>query len=271
MRIQEFKPLSKFYPREEDFSADLANHISLLGVGTFEDAETESNVGTRKADIVATGTDGILVIESQFGKADWDHWGRLEAYTRLKEANVAVLVAESFEELMIVTCSLRNEDSKIDWYLIQVQVNDNNEFSFHHISRPAIDIQTEKTRVEYSEFWEPIRKEGLFVGKPVPIRDEGWIQKGIKGISLLLQLQNNACSVLLSFKGDDRLEKRNRILELFPENEYSYELRESPKFANVLFPVLDKGKKDKEHWPEIREKLTSLGVKIYDKIKDSDL
>ena len=24
----------------------------------------------------------------------------------------------------------------------------------------------------YSEFWEPIRREGLFKGKPVPVRDE---------------------------------------------------------------------------------------------------
>jgi len=271
MKVQKFKALSTIYSREEDFSVDLANHISHLGVGAFEDAETESNVGTRKADIVATGTDGTLVIENQFGQANWDHWGRLEAYARLKEANVAVLVAEDFEELMIVTCNLRNEDSKIDWYLVQAQLNDHEEFTFHHVSRPAIDIQTEKTSVECSEFWEPIRKQGLFAGKPVPVRDEAWIGKGIKGISLLLQLHNHTCSVLLSFQGDDRLEKREKVLELFPEDEYAYELSESPKFAKILFPGLNKGKRDKEDWPEIREKLTSLGGEIYNKIKDSDV
>ena len=69
-----------------------------------------------RADIVAVGEDGTLVVENQFGKADWDHWGRLEAYARLKEADAAVLVAENFEELMIVTCNLRNEDSAISWY-----------------------------------------------------------------------------------------------------------------------------------------------------------
>ncbi len=112
MIIQEAIALTSIYRREEDFSADLANHLHALGVGECEDAETESNVGTRKADIVAVGATGTLVVENQFGKADWDHWGRLEAYARLKEANVAALVAESFEELMIVTCSLRNEDSE---------------------------------------------------------------------------------------------------------------------------------------------------------------
>lgn len=50
MKLQEFKKLSSLYTREEEFSTEIANHIYLLKVGDFEDAETESNVGTRKAD-----------------------------------------------------------------------------------------------------------------------------------------------------------------------------------------------------------------------------
>ena len=53
MKLQVFKKLPSVYTREEDFSENLANHISHLNVRTFEDAETESSVGTRKADIVA--------------------------------------------------------------------------------------------------------------------------------------------------------------------------------------------------------------------------
>ena len=271
MQLQQSQSLSTVYTREEAFSSDLANHLEALKVGSFEDAETESNVGTRKADIVAVGNDGTLVVENQFGKADWDHWGRLEAYARLKEADVAMLVAESFEELMIVTCNLRNEDSKIDWYLIQAQVNSHNELSFHHAARPAIDVQTARGGVEYSEFWEPIRRSGLFTGKPVPIRDEGWIGKGIRGVSLILRLHNHACSVQLSFQGEDRLQRRATVVELFPATEYTYELHESPKFANIVFPVLDKGRKDHEHWPEIRDKLATLGEDVYNRIKESDV
>jgi hypothetical protein len=39
----------------------------------------------------------------------------------------------------------------------------------------------------------------------------------------------------------------------------------------MVFPVMDKGKKDKDHWPAIREKLVEIGTKIYSKIKDSDI
>jgi hypothetical protein len=162
MNLQKTIPLSSIYNREEKFSADLAGTLKALKVGEFEDAETESNVGTRRADIVASGEDGILVVENQFGEADWDHWGRLEAYARLKNADVAVLVAENFEELMIVTCNLRNEDSEIGWYLIQVQANTHKELSFHQVARPALDIQTERQLdTEYDEFWAPIRNGEL--------------------------------------------------------------------------------------------------------------
>ncbi len=60
-------------------------------------------------------------------------------------------------------------------------------------------------------------------------------------------------------------------MELFPKEEFEYELRESPKFANIVFSVMDKGKKNKEQWPMIREKLTKLGTEIYDRIKESDI
>ena len=65
MKLRQTIPLSKIYSREEDFSSDLADNLAALGVGLFQDAETESNVGTRQADIVAKGDDGTLVVENQ--------------------------------------------------------------------------------------------------------------------------------------------------------------------------------------------------------------
>lgn len=69
MNLQKTKPLSDIYNREKDFSADLADNLNAHNVGKFEHPETEANVGTRKADIVAIGDDGTLVVENQFGNA----------------------------------------------------------------------------------------------------------------------------------------------------------------------------------------------------------
>jgi len=207
MKLQKTMPLSSIYT-EVEFSASLADHLDALNLGEFEDVETEFNVNRRRADIVAVGVDGILVIENQFGTANWDHWSRLEAYARSRDATVAALVAESFEDLMIVTCNRRNEESNIDWYLIQAQVNSHEEFSFHHVARPTIDIQIGPgTDVEYSEFWAPIRegKRGdLFTGKPVPIRDEGAIAKSFRGMALWLKLRQQRCYAQLFFSGADK-------------------------------------------------------------------
>ena len=193
MNLQQSKPLSCIYNSEKDFSADLADTLEALEVGEFEDVETESNVGTRRADIVAIGEDGTLVVENQFGKADWDHWGRLEAYARLKEATVAALVAEDFEGLMIGTCNRRNEDSTIGWYLIKAQANSHNELFFHHVARPDIVP---------SEFWAPIRSGELgelFAGSPVLSRS--FITKTVCGIVMFLQLWKSRCQITLSFQG----------------------------------------------------------------------
>ncbi len=275
MNLQQTIPLSDIYTREEEFSSDLANTLTALNVGKFEDAETEARVGTKRADIVAIGEDGTLVIENQFGKADWDHWGRLEAYARLKEADVAVLVAEDFEELMIVTCNLRNEDSNVNWYLIQTQANSHSEIFFNHVARPAIDIQTEKKpEVVESEFWAPIRKGEfgeLFAGKSVTINNDGWISKNIRNIGVCLFLTNQRCYVQLYFQGENPLERRDKIMELFPESDYSYEYNDSPKQIRVQFPVFDKGKNDRDDWDEIRKELIDLGTDIFNKINESGL
>ena len=277
MNLQQLIPLSDIYNREEDFSMDLADNLDALRIGSFEDAETESNVGTRRADIVAVGEDGILVIENQFGRADWDHWGRLEAYARLKEANVAVLVAEDFEELMIVTCRLRDEDSAVDWYLIQAQANSHSELSFHHVVGPAIDIQTErKAEGEESEFWAPIRRGEfgeLFAGKPVPVGKDGWISKRIRGrgVEIILSFRKDRSYVSFFCWGENRIERRDEIIALFPEVGYDYCYRETTKRAMVRFPVINKGKNDGEDWDEIREKLVARGTDIYNKINESDL
>lgn len=180
-------------------------------------------------------------------------------------------MAESFEELMIVACNLRNEDSETDWHLIKAEVNSHHELSFHQVAFPAIDIQVERKNVEYSEFWAPIRDSGLFAGKPVPLRDEAWIGKSVRGIGLKLRLNKHNCSVLLYFSGDERLGRRLAVQELFAGTDLDFELHESPKFANLIFPVLDKGRQDHEDWPLIRQQLTETGERIYRMIEDSDV
>ena len=186
-----------------------------------------------------------------------------------------MLVAEDFEELMIVTCRLRDEDSAVDWYLIQAQANSHNELSFHHVVGPAIDIQTErKADAGESEFWAPIRRSEfgeLFAGKPVSVRDDGWIAKQIRGVEISLNFRKNYSYVYLNFRTENRVGRRDEVVALFPEADYEYNYHESAKSVGVRFPVINKGKDHPEDWDEIREKLVAMGTNIYNKINESGL
>ncbi len=159
--------------------------------------------------------------------------------------------------------------------MIQAQANSHNEISVHHVARPVIDIQTEKkTDVGYSEFWAPIRNGEygeLFKGKPVLLRNEGYISKTIRGIEVSLILNKNQCCVRLWLQGENRLVRRDKIKELFQELEYDYKDKDSLQYASLTFTVLDKGKNDREDWDEIREKLVNMGTDIYNKINESGL
>ena len=60
-------------------------------------------------------------------------------------------------------------------------------------------------------------------------------------------------------------------MALFPEPDYTWKHNDSPKQIRVQFSVLDKGKKDRDDWDEIREKLVTMGTDIYNKINESEL
>ena len=162
-----------------------------------------------------------------------------------------------------------------DKLLTSITPTTDKELSFHHVVGPAIDIQTErKTEGEESEFWAPIRRGEfgeLFAGKPVG--DKGWISKRIRGrdVEIILSFRKDHSYVSFSCRGENRIERRDEIIALFPKAHYCYKYHESPQRAMVRFPVINKGKNDRDDWDEIREKLVAMGTDIYNKINESDL
>ena len=141
-------------------------------------------------------------------------------------------------------------------------------------SELAEEDSEKKPEVKQSEFWQPIRAGefgALFAGKPVPVRDDGWISKQIRGVELILSFRQNRSYVSFLCRGENRIERRDEIIALFPETDYDYSPHESPQRAGFRFPVINKGKDHPEDWDEIREKLVNMGTDIYNKIDESDL
>lgn len=195
---------------------------------------------------------------------------------------IVVAIDQETEELKEALEEIKGNIKVIEFKTFQREgiSDDVNAFVFKPLNTKAIiepaskiesTPQSGPVSEKYSEFWEPIRREGLFKGKPVLIRNDSSITKGIKGITIVLILRDHKCSTIISLSGPDKTDRGDKVTKLFPKSQYEYEVRETPKFVSIEFPVLDKGKKAREHWPEIRENLTKLGTDIYNKIKESDI
>jgi len=226
------------------------------------------------------------LVEILYGVFDDDEVLKARLKQKIKTGEVYKFISDLVSEqpLIIVAIDQRTEelDEAIDDIKGEVKVVEFRTFRREGISDDVNAYMFEPLKTKpgndpdpkpdgFSEFWAPIRKEGLFKGKPVPIKYDRWISKGIKGINISLNLHNHKCSIQLSLKGPDRKNYRDKVAKLFPKSKYEYEVRESSKFAIIEFPVLDKGMKDRKDWPEMRKELTKLGADIYNKIKESGI
>jgi hypothetical protein len=143
------------------------------------------------------------------------------------------------------------------WYLIKERLGDGS---------PSPDPNV--------AFWQPIRSEpnGLFAGKKPTPPGTTSLWKMIHGIYIWLVVHNHACWVCLEFKGEDRTQRREKAMKLLlAALKDKGTFNDTKKSAFVRFPVLDKGLNHREHWPEIRKKLKSLGEDIYRVLKESDV
>jgi hypothetical protein len=157
----------------------------------------------------------------------------------------------------------------VDTYIWEIRARTQQDASVSNITDTDV---SEKASVEYSEFWAPIREgKGLFAGRPVPIRDENAISKTIKKVQVWLFLNKHRCYIRLYFLKPNHFERRDKIMQLFPESDYDYEYKDTARLTTVIFSVLDKGKNDRDDWDEIREKLVTMGTDIYNKINESGL
>jgi len=179
----------------------------------------------------------------------------------LKDAATAVLVAEDFEELTVVTCDKRNEDGEVSWYLIKALLTERKEAIFQTVSGPKIDIQTESGVREFSEFWAPIRASSFFSGRPVPVRDDSWVGRSIRGVQVMLWADKQSTKVQAVWP-IERIEERDEHAKKAapPLNPIS---RETGKAAVFEISLLDRGQSNVQLWDETREKLVQAGEEVF--------
>lgn len=125
-------PLREVWKHEaSDFTQWLAmpDNIDLLaevilGGGSLTVTDTEVNVGTYKADILAVDSeDRVVVIENQLEQSDHDHLGKILTYGAGKQAEVLVWIVKDAREEHENAINWLNEhtDDSIHLFLIQIE------------------------------------------------------------------------------------------------------------------------------------------------------
>lgn len=96
----------------------------ILGGGSLSVMDTEVNVGSYKADILAVDSeDRIVVIENQLEQTDHDHLGKILTYGAGKQAEVLVWIVRDAREEHENAVNWLNEhtDDTIHLFLIQIE------------------------------------------------------------------------------------------------------------------------------------------------------
>jgi len=147
---------------EREFNAWLVDNIGLLAetLGIeLEVVETESEVGEFRADIIArdlSGEDKFVVIESQLGKTDHEHLGKVITYSAGKKASAVVWISPEFRE---------EHKSALDW------LNENSsEARFFGIELEVLRIDDSRPAVHFSvvprpDEWRRERTRPAFTGR----------------------------------------------------------------------------------------------------------
>lgn len=96
----------------------------ILGGGSLTVTDTEVNVGSYKADILALDSeDRVVVIENQLEQTDHDHLGKILTYGAGKQAEVLVWIVKDAREEHENAVNWLNEhtDDTIHIFLIQIE------------------------------------------------------------------------------------------------------------------------------------------------------
>lgn len=156
----------------------------ILGGGSLSVIDTEVNVGSYKADILAVDSDErVVIIENQLEQTDHDHLGKILTYGAGKQAEMLVWIVKDAREEHENAVNWLNEhtDGTINIFLIQIEawrIGDSAAAPrFNVIAKPNDWLKTVKQNtsagsisdlnLQQQAFFEEVRSLGEFEAKHV--------------------------------------------------------------------------------------------------------
>jgi hypothetical protein len=283
---------------ERDFTPWLEENIDVLaealGIELSVD-KREAKVGERfKVDLLAEGAnEDYVVIESQFGKSDHDHLGKLLTYmTNLINYGVkkAIWICEDPqpEHIEAINWLNRNTPPDVGFYLVKLEVFQIGDSPpaphFSIVSQPSKQIkevreagdELAETHVKRLEFWKQLlekseEKTNLF-SNVSPSRGH-WIETGAgkSGLKYVYAILKDSARIELCMKRKDadenkkifdELYKRKQEIEADFGEELEWQRLENKIMSKITKTVINKGLDDVDDWPEIQDRMVDAMIRF---------
>lgn len=110
---------------DKDFTPWVAENIEYLNDIldlNLQVEETEYKAGSFAIDILATGEQGKVIIENQFGKSDHDHLGKILTYLTIVDASIAIWICEDPRQEHIAVINELNKAMSQRFYILGIKV-----------------------------------------------------------------------------------------------------------------------------------------------------
>ena len=194
--------------------------------------ETEYKVGSFEIDILATESQGTVIIENQFGKSDHDHLGKIMTYLTNVGASMAIWICQEPRQEHIDVINELNKAMSQRFYMLGIKayrIGDSDPAPMFNVVAAPITGELEGLRQELNKrerlrrnFWSQLlmkmsEKTDLFSGRS-PTTDS-WLSTGAgkSGISYAMTIQKKGARVSVYLDNKDK-EENKRIFDIFNSN-----------------------------------------------------
>ena len=295
-------PLREIWKDEaKDFTTWLSENIDTLNEAleiSLTVVERQKKVGEFYLDIVAEDIDGnLVIIENQLEKTDHGHLGQVITYISNLGAKIAIWITSNPRAEHIKAVSWLNESTTDDvsFYLVKidaVQIGDSAPAPLFSVIVEPTEISKEvgKEKKEYAErhhlrkeFWTQLldrakQKTTLHSNITPPIYH--WIGTGAgrSGVGYNYAITNEYGSAEvyldrgkeypnLNKERFDKLYGHKDEIEKAFGDKLSWERLDKKRASRIAFRFNGIGLRDKDHWPELQDKMIDAMIRLERAIK----
>lgn len=282
-----------------DFTPWLQENIEVLGNAIdleLSSAEREQSAGTFSVDLVAEDASGdTVVIESQYGRSDHDHLGKIITYLTAFEAKAAIWIVEDARPEHVRAITWLNESMSASFYLVKLEAvridNSNPAALFTLIVGPSEEgREVGKTKKELAtrhilleKFWTQLLEKAKDKTKLHANRSPGrdsWIggPSGKMGLGFNYVIGSDYGRVELYIdRGKDSGEENLKIFKQLEakkeaiEKEFGepldWESLDGKRACRIKKEFKEGGWADEEKWPKIQNQMIDAMVNLEKALK----